>query len=177
MSYILIMTEGKTELAFLNVLLEKNILKFKKSDLLMEQIYHNRQIDSDIKGYIQQLNYKEKVLIYRVGDVLKDKLIIPKTILSEKIEKVIDICTTPEFEILFILNEGLYDDFLKVKSYMKASLFYKMKNKKYKKQYDFVYDYFSNMSDYEIKCLINLYVKKHGKTLKKGQLTLKELIK
>ncbi len=143
----------------------------------MEQIYHNRQIDSDIKGYIQQLNYNEKVIIYRVGDVLNDKLIIPKTILPEKIEKVIDISTTPEFEILFILNEDLYDDFLKVKSNMKASLFYKKNNKKYNKQYDFVYNYFSRMSNSEIKNLINLYVKKHGKILNKGQLTLKELIK
>ena len=32
MNYILIMTEGTTELAFLDVLLEKNILKFELQD-------------------------------------------------------------------------------------------------------------------------------------------------
>lgn len=177
MNYILIMTEGTTELAFLDVLLEKNILKFQREELLMEEMYHSRQIDGEIKGYIQLLNYQDKVFIYRVGDGLKEKLTIPTTILPEKIAGIIDISTTPEFEILFLLNENLYDEYLKVKSNTKASSFYKMHNKQYVKQYKFVYEYFSKMSNAEIINLIDLYVKKHGKTLKKGQKTLKELIK
>ena len=48
MNYILIMTEGNTELAFLNVLLEKGILKFSTEELLMEKIYHSRQINGEI---------------------------------------------------------------------------------------------------------------------------------
>ena len=177
MNYILIMTEGKTELAFLDVLLEKNILKFDKEELLMEEMYHSRQIDGEIIGYIQILDYQDKVFIYRVGDGLKDKLTIPTTILPEKIAGMIDISTTPEFEVLFVLNENLYDEYLKVKSNTKASSFYKKHNKQYKKQYKFVYEYFSQMSNEEIINLIDLYVKKHGKTVKKGHKTLKELIK
>ena len=177
MNYILIMTEGTTELAFLNVLLEKNVLRFEKEELLMEEMYHSRQIDGEIKGYIQLLDYKDKVFIYRVGDTLKDKLTIPSTILPEKIAGIIDISTTPEFEILFILNENLFDEFLKVKSNVKASTFYKTHNKKYIKQYNYVYEYFSSMSNEEIINLIDLYVKKHGKTTKRRQKTLKELIK
>lgn len=171
------MTEGKTELAFLNVLLEKNLLKFNKEELLMEKIYHGRQIEGDIKGFIQLLPSQDKVLIYRVGDTLKDKLKKPSTVLYTKIDKIIDISTTPEFEVLFLLKENLYDDFLKVKSDTKASSFYKMHNKKYNKQYDYVYTYFSKMTDIEIIKLINLYIKKHGKILKKNQKTLIELIK
>lgn len=171
------MTEGTTELAFLDVLLEKHILKFDKEELLMEEMYNSRQIDGEIIGFIQILSYQDKVFIYRVGDGLKDKLTIPTTILPEKIAGIVDISTTPEFEILFILNENLYDEFLKVKSNTKASSFYKMYNKRYKKQYKFVYDYFSKLSKEEIINLIDLYVRKHGKTLKKGQKTLKELIK
>ena len=177
MNYILIMTEGTTELAFLDVLLEKNILKFEKEELLMEEMYHSRQIDGEIIGYIQILSYQDKVFIYRVGDGLKDKLSIPTTILPEKIAGIIDVSTTPEFEILFILNENLYDEFLKVKSNTKASSFYKIHNKQYKKQYNFVYEYFNKISKEEIINLINLYVKKHGKTIKKNQKTLQELIK
>ena len=138
MNYILIMTEGTTELAFLDVLLEKNILKFNKEELLMEEMYHSRQIDGEIIGYIQILNYQDKVFIYRVGDGLKDKLSIPTTILPEKIAGIIDVSTTPEFEILFILNENLYDEFLKVKSNTKASSFYKKHNKQYKKYNGYV---------------------------------------
>lgn len=177
MNYVLIMTEGTTELAFLNVLLEKNILNFSKEELLMEEMYHSRQIEGEIQGYIQLLNYKDKVVIYRVGDRLKDKLKIPAAILPEKIEKVVDISTTPEFEILFILNENLFDEYLKVKSSVKASSFYIMHNKQYKKQPNYVYNYFSKMTNEEIIELIDLYVAKHGKTLKKGQKSLKELIK
>ena len=117
------------------------------------------------------------MFIYRVGDGLKDKLTIPSAILPEKIAGIIDVSTTPEFEILFILNENLYDDYIKVKSSVKASSFYKMKNKKYKKQYSFVFEYFIKMRDEEIIDLIDLYFRKHGKIIKKGQKTLKELIK
>lgn len=53
MNYILIMTEGSDELAFVNVLLNKGILKFKKEELLMEDIYHARQITGELVGYIQ----------------------------------------------------------------------------------------------------------------------------
>lgn len=177
MKYVLIMTEGSTELALLDVLLEKNLLKFNKKELLMEQMYHSRQIDGEIKGYIQLLNCQDKVIIYRVGDTLKEKLKIPSTILSEKIDKIIDVSTTPEFETLFIINENLYDEFLKVKSNTKASSFYKMNNKNYIKKYTFVYEYFSKMNSKEIINLINLYIKKRGKTLKNDHKTLKDLIK
>lgn len=177
MNYVLIMTEGSTELAFVKVLQEKNILKFDKESLLMEKLYHSRQIDGEIMGYIQILNCNDKVIIYRVGDNLKDKLKIPKAILSEKIADVVDISTTPEFEILFILNENLYDDYLKVKSNTKPCSFYKSHNKQYNKQYSFVYDYFSKMNASQIIDLINLYVEKRGKTLSTHQKSIKELIK
>ena len=78
--------------------------------------------------------------------------------------------------VSILLYEGLYDDFLKVKSIEKPSCFYKKHNKKYKKQSTFVRDYFNNMSEEEIMDLIDLYVRKHGKTLKKNQKTLKEII-
>ena len=177
MNYILIMTEGKTEWAFLNVLLEREILKFSTEELLMEKIYHRRQIDGEIKGYIQMLDYNDKVFIYRVGDKLSDKLTIPSSILPEKINGVIDISTTPEFEVLFLLNENLYDEYLKTKSKVKASEFYKTHHKGYSKQSEFVSDYFNSMTDEGIIMLIDLYFKKHGKTIKKHQKTLKEIIK
>ena len=96
--------------------------------------------------------------------------------MSDKIAGVVDISTTPEFEILFILNENLYNEFLKVKSSTKPCSFYMKHNKKYRKQFDFVLDYFSKMTNKEIINLINLYVKKHGKTTKNNQKTLKEII-
>ena len=63
MNYILIMTEGNNELAFVNVLLEKGILKFKKEELLMEDVYHARQITGELMGYIQLLPSGDTVSI------------------------------------------------------------------------------------------------------------------
>lgn len=88
-----------------------------------------------------------------------------------------DISTTPELEILFIINENLYKEYEKVKSKVKPSVFYKMHNKNYKKQKKFVYDYFSKMTNKEIFNLFQKYVKKYGKNLKRGQKNLLELIK
>ena len=87
MNYILIMTEGLTELAFVNVLLEKKLLKFSKEELLMERIYHSRQISGEILNFIQILPNNDTVDIYRVGDKLQDKLKIPSSILKEKNKK------------------------------------------------------------------------------------------
>lgn len=176
MNYILIMTEGNNELAFVNVLLEKGILKFKKEELLMEDVYHARQITGELMGYIQLLPSGDTVSIYRIGDKLSDKLIVPTNIMSEKIKDKYDISTTPEFEVLFLLNENLYDDYLKVKSIKKPSEFYKEHNKNYKKQSSFVKKYFESMTNDEIIKLIELYVMKHGKAHKPNQLTLKEII-
>lgn len=177
MNYILIMTEGTDEKAFIDVLLDKRILKFSRSDLLAEQVFHLRQIDAEVMGFIQLLPYNDNVTIYRVGDKLNEKLKVPSKILPKKIKEIINISTTPEFEILFLLHENLYDEYLKYKSYMKPSSFYKMKNKNYKKQSQYVYDFFNNMPSNEIISLIKLYVKKHGKTHSDNHKSLKELIK
>ncbi len=170
------MTEGTDELAFVNVLLDKGILKYKKEELLMEDIYHSRQITGELIHFIQILPNGDTVSIYRIGDKLSDNLRIPKNIMPEKIKGKYDICTTPEFEVLFLLNENLYDDYLKVKSTIKPSEFYKKKHPEYKKQSEFVKQYFVSMTNAEIIKLIELYVMKHGKAHKPHQLTLKEII-
>lgn len=115
--------------------------------------------------------------IYRVGDKLSDRLRIPQTIMSGKINNRLKVCTLPEFEILFILNEGLYDEYLKVKTDEKPSIFYKKINHHYKKQSTFVRQYFSDMSNQAIIDLIDLYVSKRSRAHRNDQLTLKVLIK
>lgn len=171
------MTEGTCEQEFLNILLERNLLKFTKDDLLMDKIYHARQIEGQILGFIQALNPKSGVIIYRVGDKMKERLKIPSQLMKEKIISEIKICTLPEFEILLILNEGLYEEYLKSKSNFKPSEFYKKKNKSFNKTRKYVNDYFSPMSNEEIIDLINLYVLKRSHSHKKDELTLKELLK
>ena len=113
----------------------------------MEDVFHKRQIDGELVGYIQTLQIGDSVDIYSVGDKLSDRLRIPQTIMTEKINNRLKVCTLLEFEILFILNEGLYDEYLKVKTDEKPSIFYKKINHHYKKQSTFVRQYFSDMSN------------------------------
>ena len=143
----------------------------------MDKIYHARQIEGEILGFIQALSSNNGVIIYRVGDKMKDKLKIPSQLMKEKIKDEIKICTLPEFEILLILNENLYDEYLKSKSNLKPSEYYKKKNKSFSKTRKFVNDYFSTLSNKEIIDLINLYVLKRSHSHKKDELTLKEILK
>lgn len=177
MNYILIMTEGTCEQEFLNILLERDLLKFRIDDLLMDKIYHARQIEGEILGFIQSLNPNDEVIIYRVGDKMKDKLKIPSQLMKEKINSEIKICTLPEFEILLILNDNYYEEYLKSKSNFKPSEFYKKKNKSFSKTRKFINEYFSSLSNEEIINLIDLYVLKRSHSHKKDELTLKELLK
>lgn len=177
MKYILIMTEGSDEKAFLDLLLDRGLLKYSKAELLMEEIFHSRQIDTNIMAYIQLLPNGNAVEIYRVGDKLSDELKVPSRILPEKISAKYDICTLPEFEILYIINDGYYEEYLKIKSTQKPSSFYKSKNKDYSKRASFVNTYFSVMSNEKIIELINEYIRKHGKTHNKNQYNLSCLLK
>lgn len=78
-------------------------------------MYTNKQLDCD-----------EKVVIIRIGDKLNDELDIKKDI-SEKVFKIEKYCTKPEFEILVIISEGLYNEYLKVKSTTMPKQFVKTK--------------------------------------------------
>lgn len=177
MNYILIMTEGTDEQALLNILLERNILKFDKEELLMEEIYHARQIETNILAYIQGLKLGNNVSIYRVGDKMTDKLKIPSSILSNKIKEQYKVCTLPEFEILMILNDGYYEEYIKQKSISKPSEFYKKKNKEFSKSRSYIYSYFNSLSNDELIVLLNLYYKKRGHMHKKDELSLKDLLR
>ncbi len=177
MNYILIMTEGSDEKELLDILLERNLLKFAKKELLMEEIFHARQIDTNIRAYIQGLRPGNDVTIYRVGDKLSDNLTIPKTIMPNKIKTKYKVCTLPEFEILMILNDKYYDRYIKEKSNLKPSEFYKKVNKNFSKSREFVHSYFNSLTDDELVDLLNLYYKKRGRMHKKDELSLKDLLK
>lgn len=71
----LILTEGTDEKALFDVLLERKIFKYPKTDLLLEEIFHCRQLKNKplLIDAIKLLPSKEKVSIVRIGDKLSDK--------------------------------------------------------------------------------------------------------
>ena len=114
MNYILIMTEGTDEKALIDVLIEKDLLKFNLEELVFEQCFHKRQIDDELLSIIRQLPYDDKVIVYRVGDKLSEKFDTRKKDIPGKIVEVNKVCTLPELEMLFIINEGMFDEYMKV---------------------------------------------------------------
>ena len=98
---ILLLCEGQNEEALMNLLLEKNKLKFNRQDLIGRRPYHARKINN---GYFlpELRSANDKVMIYRIGDKQSDKLEIPAS-LFEKIDGIYNYCTKPEMEILLIM--------------------------------------------------------------------------
>ncbi len=128
----LIMCEGTNEEKLVELLLDNNKLKIKRSELIGLKPYNIRQLNNPT--IINELiRYGERVIVYRIGDTQKDKLKIPiilKNIISSK--DIYKYCTKPELEILLIINEELYQDYLKSKKrpkdYAKEKITYNKKN-------------------------------------------------
>lgn len=185
MNYKLVMTEGTSELYFLNILLERGLLRFRKEELFFERIFPSRQIDGLLEQKIQSLSNDSDVTIIRVGDKLSDQLKKSKNI-KNKIKDVIDIQTVPEFEMLFLIHENLYRDYEKKKNRTKEkpSQYYKKKHPDYHKDKQYIENYFEEISDDEIISIIDGYsrckpvsVKRTIKSLLKQELLIKRGIK
>lgn len=171
------MCEGANEEKLLELLLDNNKLVITRDDLIGRKPYHIRGLDNPyIKSELRR--YNKEVLIYRIGDKQNDKLKIPvelKDIVFKK--NIYKYCTKPELEVLIIINEKQYRDFLKSKMSPKE---YAKKNIKYNKKYydnatQFYAEYYGGR---RIKFLVdNLIEYKRIKKHNSDELYLSELLK
>ena len=123
-------------------------------------------------------NYNKEVTVLRIGDSQRDKLIIPdelKDIVSPN--RIYKYCTLPEIEMLLIINEGLYSEFLKSndkpKEFAKKNIRY---NKtKYDQSSEFFVNYYGGRRMANL--IDNLKKYKHLKKHNKDQLYLADLLK
>ena len=173
----LMMCEGRNEKAIMNLLLDANKLKITRDDLIELTPFNVRQLSNPT--IISMLkNYNKEVTILRVGDSQRDKLIIPnelKDIVSPN--RIYKYCTLPEIEILLIINEGLYNEFLKSndkpKEFAKKHIVY---NKtKYNQSSEFFVDYYGGKRIHNL--IDNLKKYKHLKKHNKNDLYLVDLLK
>ncbi len=173
----LMMCEGRNEKAIMNLLLDANKLKITRDDLIELTPFNVRQLSNPT--IISMLkNYNKEVAILRVGDSQRDKLIIPnelKDIVSPN--RIYKYCTLPEIEILLIINEGLYNEFLKSndkpKEFAKKHIVY---NKtKYNQLSEFFVDYYGGKRIHNL--IDNLKKYKHLKKHNKNDLYLVDLLK
>lgn len=146
----LIMCEGTDELAVINILLDNDMLKISKDDLIGLQPYHARQIDKSVVVQTQIRMCTDKdIKILRIGDKQSDVLRIPREFRYKFSNVAIEkYCTLPELEILLIISEDLISNFEKVKSKEKASIFAKKNiqynRNKYNKGIKFYEEYFES---------------------------------
>jgi len=173
----LILCEGNNEKTIINMLLKKNKLKIKTDDLVGLTPFNARQLSNPtIKSQLKM--YNKPVIVLRIGDTQHDTLTIPndlKNIVSK--DRIKKYCTLPEIEILLIINENKYKEFIKSKEkpkvFAKRNIIYN--KKRYDQSSNFFEDYYS---DKRINNLVN-NLKKY-KSLKKHQkdeLYLADLLK
>ena len=173
----LILCEGPNEVCIINMLLNQKKLIFTQNDLVSLKPFHARQLTNPtIKSELRVYNNSVKVL--RIGDTQREKFTVPKD-LSDIVSKdrIYKYCTLPELEILIIINEGLYKQFLKSKespkTFAKRNIVYN--NRRYDQTKEFLEMYYGGK---RINMLIqNLNDYKHLKKHNKDELYLADLLK
>lgn len=179
MKYLLL-TEGKNEKMLLDILLDRGLLIYQRGDLLAEEVFHARQFKTAPEPYswVKQLDYSMKVQIVRVGDKITDSLAIPKDIKSKIIIPCLDFHIFPEFEMLFIVNEGKYDGYIKShlgpKEYAKQNI--KIRKRPYDASSTWIKRHFEMMADMDITMMFARYGEACGRA-HKGKRLVSELIK
>lgn len=145
--------EGSAEKAILNVLLDNDLLIFRKEELIEEELLSCRGAKAFEERYLRK-TFDDKISVIRILDSRKEKFKLSKAY-ENKVD-VVNIITAPEIEILIILNEGKYQEFKKSK--LKPSDFCKQVLKiPHVKNYDFVYNYFSDANN--LMNILNQYKK------------------
>lgn len=141
---IALVAEGSAEEAILDVLLDHQLLKFDREQLLEEEIIRTRSAKSFQTRHLDHgLEPGQQVSIYRILDSKREAFKLSKAYQS-KVAEVREIYTTPEIEMLFIVYFDEYKQFKKSgqkpSSYVKATHGKLLGNVK---AYDVVYQFWT----------------------------------
>lgn len=147
--------EGPSEVYLLKSLIDRGYLSF-DCPLLLEEPIKLRQLD-EIAPIINSLPVNEEIIVYRIGDTLKEELSLKKFKLRKQFIETYRICTKTEIEILVILHEGLYDDYIKSHRDIKPKSYLQSVMRDYDpKTYFEKHDVFEDIREYK-------RIKKHQK--------------
>ena len=152
---ILLACEGQSEVYLLDSLINEGYLHF-EYPLLLDRPIKLRQL-KEIAPIINSLPIDEDIVVYRIGDTLKDKLDLSQFEMRRNHIKEIKICTKTELEILVIIKEDLYEEYLKSYKTIKPKAFVNQHIKDYDpKTYFENHDMISAIKEYK-------HLKKHRK--------------
>ena len=132
--------EGSAEEAVIDILIDNDLLIFKREELLEERVIRCRNAKRFEERYLRK-GFDEKISVIRILDSRREEFRLSKA--YEKKIDVTNIITAPEIEMLIIHAEGAYNQFKrsgkKPSEFCKSSL--RMRDVK---SYDFVKEYFSD---------------------------------
>lgn len=167
-AYVLCLCEGGAEMAIMNMLLDEERLIFEREDLISEKIYP-RMRARDVEKKFLNRTYSRPVVILRIIDSKRENFKLGKAYFERF--KVQTCLTKPEIEILIILDADVLEEFYKVKSTTKPSVFCKtrLNHKDIKSKY-FMRDYF------DVERLLSV-IKKYKEVSKKDHYMLYDLVK
>ena len=161
--------EGAAEAAIIDVLLDNDLLIFKREEMLDESVIRCRDGKTFENRYLRK-GFNELISVIRILDSRRENFKLSKAYES-KVD-VINVITAPEIEMLIIFNEDKYNEFKK--SGKKPSIFCK-ENLKMSgvKSYDFVRGYFENSE------ILVQAIKRYNQMskIRKDEYTLLDLLK
>lgn len=161
--------EGAAEAAIIDVLLDNDLLVFRREEMLDESVIRCRDGKTFETRYLRK-GFNEMISVVRILDSRRENFKLSKAY-ENKVD-VINVITAPEIEMLIIFNEDKYNEFKK--SGKKPSIFCKENLKMSNvKSYDFVKNYFG-----DTKVLVQA-IKKYNEVskIRKGEYTLLDLLK
>lgn len=164
--------EGAAEDVIVNILLDADKLIFTREELLDNTVIRTRGAQHFERIYLNKDFGGRTITIYRILDSRKENFNLSK-VYKRKVE-VINIITSPEIEMLVIIKEGEYKNYLKYKNKMKPNEYCKniLKLPKVKSN-KFISAYFSCTDD-----LVNVILEyKEVSNRPKGEKCLADLIK
>ncbi len=132
--------EDSAEEAIIDILVDNDLLVFKREEMLEERVIRCRKAKRFEERYLRK-GFNEQISVIRILDSRREEFRLSKAY-EQKVD-VINVITAPEIEMLIIHAEGVYDQFKR--SGKKPSEFCKSNLYMHDvKSYDFVKGYFSN---------------------------------
>lgn len=137
-SLIACICEGGAETAIMDILLDNDLLIFKREQLLEESVLPRTSVKEFERRYLR-MAFDQKIIILRVIDSRGEEFNLSKAYRCQV--EIINVITAPEIEMLIIASQKKYDEYKrsgvkKPSDYCKNVLgIKKVKSPKYIKEY------------------------------------------
>lgn len=109
-SLIACICEGGAETAIMDILLDNNLLIFKREQLITENVIPRTSARDFEKRYLR-VEYGKKIIILRIIDSRSEEFRLSRAYKCQV--EVIDVITAPEIEMLVIIKENKYVEYFR----------------------------------------------------------------